>query len=384
MCHNNIMSIFTQSNRHDIKALKSADLAAFLASLEQPPYRAQQIEHWLYSPGCMLSGFDEMTNLPQLLRTRLAETCTLSVPTVERRLLSSDGTRKYLLRFDDGSCVECVGIPEEHSSETNTNICSERLTVCVSSQVGCAMGCVFCATGHNGLRRSLVVGEIMDQLRIVYQDFRQDFGEDVRITNVVAMGQGEPFANYDAVLAAFRLMNNPRLWGIGARHLTVSTCGLLSAIRRFSTEPEQFTLAVSLHSAVQKTRDLLIPRLATQPLEKLYDVLLEYMAATGRRVSLEYILIHAINDTDEDLNALISFCSNKHHTKGSGMGRTGPGFHVNLIPLNDIDHLDWKPSTSLRVSAFKKGLQRAGIETSVRVSRGADIAGACGQLAGTK
>ena len=195
---------------------------------------------WVYGRGA--SSYDQMTDLPAGLRESLAGRLALPVPTVVDRQVSADGTRKYLLELADGSTVETVGLPA-----------GDRLTVCFSTQAGCAMGCAFCATGQSGLTRDLGPGEMVDQVRVVADDF------GARVTNAVAMGQGEPFANYDATLGALRLMNSPDGLGIGARHLTVSTCGLASAITRFATEPEQFTLAVSLHSARQPTRDRLMP-----------------------------------------------------------------------------------------------------------------------------
>jgi 23S rRNA (adenine2503-C2)-methyltransferase len=227
------------------------------------------------------------------------------------------------------------------------------------------MGCVFCATGRNGLTRSLTAGEIVDQLLIV----TRDFGE--RISNVVVMGQGEPFANYNTTLAALRLVNNPKLLGIGARHITVSTCGLVRQLRRFAAEPEQFTLAVSLHSAVQTTRDKLMPGLAGNDLVSLRRALLHYTATTSRRASLEYALIDGINDTPDQLAALHEFCA-----------VPAPGFHVNLIKLNESgDKGGYTAAHPRAFKAFESSLRLANINTSIRASKGAEIAAACGQLA---
>ena len=368
----------------DIKSLDSAGLVAFLASLNHPAYRARQIERWLYAPEAGVSSFDEMTDLPLSLRNQLSETCSLSFPETVQRRISRDGSRTYLLRLADGAQVECVGIPSwvapededpwdaptdktpgESLGDNAAARPPRRLTVCFSTQVGCSMGCVFCATGHKRFTRSLIPGEIVDQLTVVSRDF------NARVTNAVAMGQGEPFANYDATLAALRFINNPKLFGIGARHLTVSTCGIISSIRRFSQEPEQFTLAVSLHSALQPTRDLLLPRLKNQPLTKLRVALADYMKQTGRRPSLEYALISSINDSKKELDGLISFCKIDSLI-----------FHVNLIPFNAIDQLTWKPSSPFEVREFAQGLRAAGIDANIRVSKGTDIAGACGQLSG--
>jgi 23S rRNA (adenine2503-C2)-methyltransferase len=233
--------------------------------------------------------------------------------------------------------------------------------VCFSTQAGCAMGCGFCATGRAGLVRSLTGGEMVDQLTVV----GRDFGE--RVTNAVAMGQGEPFANYDAVLDALRFMNAKDGLAIGARHLTVSTCGLLPGIRRFATEPEQFTLAVSLHSAVQKTRDRLMPGVRSYRVRDLRDALADYAAATGRRPTLEYALIAGENDSPGELAALVQWCR-------------GLLCHVNLIPVNPVDGSGLgRPADSV-ARTFRETLGRAGVEASVRVERGADIDAACGQL----
>ncbi len=222
-----------------------------MSELGEPRYRTQQLVSWLYGRG--VGSFSDMSDLPARTREALAERFSLSTATVERTQVSKlDGTRKYLVRLADGVTVETVGLPA-----------GDRLTVCFSTQAGCAMGCAFCATGQGGLERSLSPGEMVDQVRLVAEDF------GMRVSNAVAMGQGEPFANYEATLGALRFMNAPKGLGIGARHLTVSTCGVIPGIRRFATEPEQFTLAVSLHSAVQATRDRLMPGTRRWPLKDL-------------------------------------------------------------------------------------------------------------------
>lgn len=331
-----------------IKALGLDGLTELAADLCLPSYRTSQLVSWLY--GRAARSYDEMTNLPAGLRATLAGRLPLSYPTVRTRQISADGTRKYLLELADGVTVETVGLPA-----------GDRLTVCFSTQAGCAMGCSFCATGRSGLTRSLAPGEMVDQLQVVAEDF------GLRVTNAVAMGQGEPFANYDAVLAALRLMNDQRALGIGARHLTVSTCGLTTGIRRFSTEPEQFTLAVSLHSAVQSTRDLLMPGVRGVPLTELRGALIDYAETTGRRPSLEYALVAGITDTSEQLDALIAFCR-------------GMLVHVNLIPVNPVDGTSFARPVDEAVNRFREALLAAHVECSVRTERGSDIDAACGQL----
>jgi 23S rRNA (adenine2503-C2)-methyltransferase len=334
--------------RPDIKALDRAGLERALADLGEPAWRASQLVRWLY--GRQVSSFEEMTDLPQALRERLADLYELSSPAVvERRTSELDGTRKYLLEFADGVRIECVGLPS-----------GDRLTVCFSSQAGCAMGCTFCATGQEGLTRNLKPGEIVDQIGIVGGDF------GLRVSNAVAMGQGEPFANYDAVLAALRFANSKEGLGIGARHLTVSTCGVVPGISRFASEPEQFTLAVSLHSAVQSTRDSLMPAMRGYPLDALRTALQGY-SATGRRPTLEYALIEGVNDTDAELGALMAFCADL-------------GCHVNLIPINPVAGSETTRPSADAAPRFRRALMARGIEASVRVERGPDIEAACGQL----
>lgn len=333
-----------------IKALDLDGLRRLMAESGEPRYRATQVCRWLYQRRA--KSFTEMTDLPATLRDRLAGSFALPFPQVMERQVSQDGTRKYLLDLGDGVAVETVGLPA-----------GERLTVCFSTQAGCAMGCAFCATGQEGLARNLAPGEIVDQLSVVAADFGR------RITNAVAMGQGEPFANYDAVLEALRIVNHPDGLGLGARHITVSTCGLLPGIRRFSEEPEQFTLAVSLHSAVQQTRDRLMPAVAKMRLPDLQDAIAEYADKTGRRVSLEYALIAGVNDTDAELEELVAFC-------------IGMLVHVNLIPANPVGPVGqaFERAATERVRAFERRLASAGVPVSIRAERGTDIDAACGQL----
>lgn len=331
-----------------IKALDRARLESLLAEMDAPRYRAAQIEEWLYGRG--VHSFAEMTDLPAALRASLAQRLALPSPTILKRQESSDGTRKYLVQLAAGDTVETVGLPA-----------GDRLTVCFSTQAGCAMGCAFCATGLGGLTRDLGPGEMVDQVRIVAEDFAR------RVTNAVAMGQGEPFANYDATLAALRYMNSPRTLGIGARHITVSTCGLIPGIRRFASEPEQFTLAVSLHSAVQPTRDRIMPGVRGMRLPKLREELIHYAEQTGRRPTLEFALIDGVNDTAEEAAALVEFAR-------------GLLVHVNLIPMNPVAGPGFSRASEQRVHAVASALRAAGVEATVRVERGADIDAACGQL----
>lgn len=331
-----------------IKAYSKQGLEQVLSSLGQPMFRVKQLYDWLYCKHA--TTYDEMTNLPAKLRGQLSEVAPLYGCEIVERRVSKDGTRKYLLRFGDGNTTEMVAMPSDG-----------RLTVCFSTQIGCPMECSFCATGKEGFTRNLLPGEMVDQIVLAEQDM------GIRVSNVVAMGQGEPFLNYENVLAALRIMNDPAALGIGARHITVSTCGLVDGIKNWMKEPEQFTLAISLHSAIQKTRTELMPRVANQSLDKLQNTLMDYTVSTNRRVTLEYIMIEGVNDDDEHLDALREFC-------------VGMLCHVNLIPINSVEGSDLQPPSQKTMQRFVIVMQKAGIETTVRNSRGQDIDGACGQL----
>lgn len=332
----------------DLRSLSHEELLALVTELGWPSFRAKQVEDWLWKHH--VSSFDEMTNVPAALRKQLAERGTLGGVSEVARQVSNDGSRKYLVEYADGTRAECVGMPTRN-----------RLAVCVSTQAGCRMGCVFCATGMGGFSRSLTATEMFDQVTHVADDFQ------TRVSSVVMMGQGEPFNNYDNVLAALRMLNSPNGAGIGARHLTVSTCGIVPMIRRFAKEPEQFTLAVSLHSAVQATRNQLMPGVRKYSLGRLHEVMEEYVDKTGRRPTYEYALIGGVNDNANELDALCDF------TRGTLA-------HVNLIQLNDLEGSKLKPSTTEKAELFVRALASVGVEATIRNSRGADIDAACGQL----
>ena len=372
---------------NELKSFDLDQLESLMAELGVPRFRAKQLYEWLHKH--RVSSYDQMTNIPQSLRRELSQRYPLTEITMVDRQVSRDGTRKYIFQLDDGSLTEAVGMPYpmRHSSlhHDNDSIPSsddgqtssyKRLTVCFSTQIGCPMGCRFCATGQEGFTRNLTADEMVDQINYISDDF------SMRVSNAVAMGQGEPFLNYDQVLRALRLLNEKNGLNIGARHITVSTCGIFDGIRRFGHEPEQFTLAVSLHSAIQEKRDTLMPNVRNQPLKELKNVLLEYIQRTNRRVTFEYILIPGYNDGEEDLRALSQFCQ-------------GILCHVNLLPMNRIDDFCIFPRDSRanqrrkqneladsrsRSSQWPQLLKQAGIETTFRHSRGSDIDGACGQL----
>lgn len=332
----------------DIRLLTLEELQDLVKELGQPAFRAKQLNEWIHDKN--VCSFDEMTNLPAALREKLSERFSFNVPVELVKQVSKDGSRKYLLQFSDGVSVETVGMPNRN-----------KLAVCISSQAGCAMGCAFCATGLAGLSRSLTAQEMVDQVLHV----ARDFGE--RVTSVVFMGQGEPFANFDATVQALRILNDPDGLAIGARHLTVSTCGVIPGIRRFAELPEQFTLAISLHSAIQGTRSQLMPGVKKYTLLRLHEAIQLYVEKTGRRPTYEFAMIDGINDTNPEMQALVDFCA-------------GTLCHVNLIQLNNIPDSPFRPSPIEKVESLQRRLTMHGVETTIRNSRGSDIDAACGQL----
>ena len=330
--------------------LSFSELETLIAELGEKPFRARQIFLWVWQRGA--NSYGEMTNIALPLREKLSAIAPLNRCAVDERAVSTDGTVKYLVELPDGLLVEAVGLPSSDG----------RLTACISTQVGCAMGCTFCATGALGLTRSLTSGEIADQVRLVAEDFGR------RVTNVVVMGQGEPFANYEQVVRALKVINAPDGLGIGARHITVSTAGLLDGITRFGGEPEQYTLAVSLHSAVQETRDRIMPGLAGQPLSRLLKALNQYSAQSGRRPTLEYALVAGQSDSPEEVAALARFARSARA-------------HVNLIPINVVAGSPAQPPSNDQALWVRDQLTVAGVNATLRRERGADIDAACGQLA---
>lgn len=336
------------NHSRDIRTFEIGDLQDLVKELGQPAFRAKQLYEWLHVKN--VCSFDEMTNLPATMREKLAEQFPFDTPVELVKQVSKDGSRKYLLQFPDGVSVETVGMPNRN-----------KLAVCISTQAGCAMGCAFCATGFAGLTRSLTAQEMVDQVLHV----ARDFGE--RVTSVVFMGQGEPFANFDATVKALRILNDPKGLAIGARHLTVSTSGIIPGIRRFAELPEQFTLAISLHSAIQSTRNQLMPGVKKFTLLRLHEAIQEYVEKTGRRPTYEFAMIEGVNDTNPEMEALIDFCA-------------GTLCHVNLIQLNDVPTSILKPSPLEKVETLQRRLTMHGVETTIRNSRGSDIDAACGQL----
>jgi len=327
-----------------------AVLTEHFAQRGQPRYRAKQVIGWLYER--LAFGFEEMSDLPKAERDALAERFDLCAPEVAKLSRSVDGTAKHLWRLSDGELIESVLIP------TPT-----RLTLCISSQAGCAMACSFCATGWAGYRRHLTAGEIVSQFRGA-RAWARDNGYD-EITNVVYMGMGEPLMNRKAVFPSLAILN--RGYRLGARRITVSTVGVVPGILEMADMPEQYRLAVSLHAPNHDLRQQLIPLEKKHPLPDLLDSLRRFDEAGGKRITFEYVMIDGVTDLPELADELAGLVSEFNA-------------FVNLIPFNPIPGTEWKPSSRNRLNLFVERLGKRGISAAVRESRGRDIAAACGQL----
>lgn len=330
----------------DLKSMTPEELEVYFKELGQPGFRAMQVFRWLHRG---VESFDGMTDLPKSLRERLKEECVLTAPRVERKQVSKlDGTIKYLWRLGDGNCVETVLMRYKHGN-----------TVCVSSQAGCNMGCVFCASTLGGKVRDLTPAEILDQ--VIFTE--KDSGEE--ISNIVLMGIGEPLDNFDYVMRFLTLVNHPEGVNIGMRHISLSTCGLVKKIDKLARLGLQLTLSVSLHAPDDETRSRLMPVNRSVGVEVLMEACRRYFETTGRRVSYEYAMIDGVNDSDGQADQLVRLL------------RGQPG-HVNLIPLNEVAESPLKPSR--RVRQFQRRLEDQGVTATVRRKLGGDIDASCGQL----
>lgn len=327
-------------------------LTTLLKEWGEPAYRARQIWEWLYQK--KVSDPMQMSNLSLALRQKLAQESQLGVLTLNTARKSADGTRKNLYQLADGQLVESVLMSYNDG----------RQTACISTQAGCAMGCVFCATGQMGFARHLTAGEIVEQALWFARELQQDGG---RLSNVVLMGMGEPLHNYDATLEAIRRMISPDGLGIGQRHITVSTVGLVPAIRRFAEEGLQVRLAISLHAATDEERSALLPINKKWNLESLMEACRYYLEESGRHLTFEWALIAGQTDTLEQAHQL-------------GKLITGIKCHVNAIPLNPTGGYGGRPSNPDQVAAWQEVLTQYGIPSTIRVRRGIDIQAGCGQL----
>ncbi|MGB7487948.1 MAG: 23S rRNA (adenine(2503)-C(2))-methyltransferase RlmN [Phormidesmis sp.] len=324
-------------------------LTEWVTQQGQPAYRGKQLHQWIYQKG--IRSLEEVTVFSKQWRAEVKET-PIGRSHIHHRSESPDGTIKYLLRLKDGLIIEAVGIPSD-----------KRLTVCVSSQIGCPMACDFCATGKGGFTRNLETYEIVDQVLTVQEDFQR------RVSNIVFMGMGEPLLNTESVVAAVRSLNQDI--GVGQRMITVSTVGIPGHIRRLAEERMQITLAVSLHASNQTLRRQLIPSAEKYPIDALLDECRDYVNLTGRRVSFEYVLLADVNDRPE-------------HALELANDLRGFQTHVNLIPYNPISEVDYQRPSRQRIESFTQQLKDKGIAVSVRYSRGLEKDAACGQLRASK
>jgi 23S rRNA (adenine2503-C2)-methyltransferase len=330
----------------DLKSMNLAELEEFFRQLGQPKFRAKQVFVWMHKG---VRSFQEMTNLSKDLREQLEEQCYLTVPQVERKQVSQlDGTIKYLWKLRDGNCIETVLMRYQHGN-----------TVCISSEVGCAMGCAFCASTLGGLVRRLTPSEMVDQVLFTQLD------SGAPISNIVLMGIGEPLDNYDTVKRFLELINSPDGMNIGMRHISLSTCGLVKQIDRLAEENLQLTLSVSLHAPDDETRSRIMPVNRSCGVETLMSTCRRYFKKTGRRISFEYAMIDGVNDSDRQADLLAAQLK-------------GMPSHVNLIPLNEVRESPLKPSK--RVRQFQQRLESQGITVTVRRKLGGDIDASCGQL----
>ena len=334
-------------------------LAEWLAGHDEPPYRARQINEAVF--GGAVGSIEAIATLPAGLRRDLAAAFRFdTLASTEVRVTDEGLTAKALHRLADGALIESVLMhyPARRGSR-------ERHTVCISSQAGCAVGCPFCATGELGFGRDLGTDEIVDQVRFASARL---IAAGQRLTNIVFMGMGEPLLNLERVLAAIEALNDPHRFGLGARHITVSTSGVVPGIQRLTDLGPQFTLAVSLHAARDPLRDVLVPLNRRWPVAEVVAAAREHAAATGRRISYEVVMIAGINDTDVDAVAMADLLRGDHA-------------HVNLIPMNPVAHTPWTASPAPVIERFAATLRAAGIQATIRANRGVDVGAACGQLA---
>ncbi len=333
----------------DIKSMTLRQLEELISRLGHKPFRAKQIYSWIHEK--LAGSYDDMTNLPKNLREQLKTDYPLTVlEPVDVQISRQDGTRKYLFRLADGNVIESVLMKYKHGN-----------SVCISSQVGCRMGCRFCASTIGGLTRNLLPSEMLDQI------YRIQVLTGERVSNVVVMGTGEPLDNYENLLRFIEILTGEGGLHISQRNLTVSTCGLVPMIRRLAEENLQITLALSLHAPNDQKRQKLMPIARKYSMEEVLDACREYFQKTGRRITFEYSLVRGENDSQEDAKQLAE--------------RIGEmNCHVNLIPVNPIKERDYRQSTRQAVENFKIKLEKCGINVTIRREMGSDIDGACGQL----
>ncbi len=344
------------AEKPNLRSLTIDEFTKSFQELGQPAYRSAQILDWLWKK--RVSRIEEMTNLPAALRETLQERYQLTMPTIARTQGSADTTRKLLLKLNDGRFVECVLIP---ASPALYGEQSDRLTLCVSSQVGCAFACKFCASGLLGFTRNLSAGEITSQILLAEEL------AGTRVNNLVFMGMGEPLANLPNLLKAIELITSPEGLHIGARHLTISTSGLVPQIKKLAEHPRQIRLAISLHGATDEVRSQIMPVNERWGVDQLFEALQYWNTHKKQHLTLEYILIEGINDALEQARILAKRAKSIRAK-------------VNLIPYNTVDGLPWKRPSEDHCRAFRDILKNSGIQATLRLEKGHDIEAACGQL----
>ena len=332
----------------NLKSMTLPELSAVLKELNQPAFRAKQVFTWLHRG---VRSYEEMSNLPQALRAQLAEKYPICAPEVVRKQESQkDGTIKYLWKLSDGNCVETVLMRYHYGN-----------TVCISTEVGCRMGCAFCASTLGGLVRRLEPFEMLDQVLFTQVD------SGLPISHIVLMGIGEPLDNYDNVMRFLELVNSPEGMNISMRHISLSTCGLVPKIRELAEKKLQLTLSVSLHAPSDEVRNTIMPVNKAYASEELLQACRDYYRITGRRISFEYAMIDGVNDREEDARLLLKRLK-------------GLPAHMNLIPLNHVEESPLKPSSRKAVARFQQILEEGGVPATVRRTLGGDIDASCGQL----
>ena len=332
----------------DIKSLNFTELQKLLEEMGEKKFRAKQLYEWIHKR--LVLSFDEMTNLSKDMRKKLDESCTIEGARIIKKQVSSDGTAKFLMRLSDGNTVESVLMKYKHGN-----------SVCISTQVGCRMGCRFCASTVGGLIRSLKTSEMLDQI----YEIQRTTGE--RVSNIVIMGTGEPLDNYDNFLKFIHMVSDEHGLNISQRNITASTCGIVPNIRRLAEEKLQITLALSLHGSNQEKRRSLMPVANKYELHEVLEACDYYFEKTGRRITFEYSLVHGVNDTPEDAKELMGILKDRN-------------CHLNLIPVNPIKERNYEKPDKKSAENFKNKLEKSGINVTIRREMGSDIDGACGQL----
>lgn len=349
-----------EKTKTELLGMNLVELENFVAENGQPKYRARQIFKWMYYK--KTSSFYEMTDLPKDIRIKFDEIAKISILRVLKQRVSKDGTRKFAMELEDKKRIETVLIP--HSSDKQS-----QYTMCISTQVGCPIGCAFCATGQSGFQRNLEFFEIVAQVLGSKKELqkRLQTEDDNLIANIVYMGMGEPLLNFDATLKSIYLINDPKGINIGQRHITISTCGEVKGIQQLAEADLQVTLAISLHAADDQLRDSLIPLNRKYPLAALMQAVGEYIAKTNRRVTFEYIMLDEVNISQQDARNLIKLVKPLMA-------------NINLIPYNKVIGLDFNRPAREKVMQFYNWLLQGGLNVTLREEKGADIEAACGQL----